>query len=67
MAKRRKKRSSKSSLPLAAQTIAFTATEEAFFAAGESEPHLEEIAAHDAETDRPSLWRRLFARANLAA
>lgn len=67
MAKRRKKRSSKSSLPMAAKTIAFTEIEEAFFAAGESQPHLEAIAEREADTDRPSLWRRLFARANLAA
>ena len=52
---------------MAAKVIAFTDLEEAFFAAGDSEPHLAEISARDDEADRPSLWRRLFARANLAA
>ena len=61
------KRASKPSLPQAAAVVAFTEVEEAFFAAGESEPHLERVAAESdaAEVDRarPSLWKRLFARA----
>ena len=60
------KRASKVSLPQAAAIVAFTEIEEAFFAAGESEPHLEQVAAEadaEAERARPSLWKRLFARA----
>src|SRR5687768_1636871 len=60
-------RASKPSLPQAAVVVGFTELEEAFFAAGESEPHLEKVAAAqsevDAEHSRPSLWKRLFARA----
>lgn len=67
MAKRRNKRSSKTSMPKAAPVISFTAFEEAFFAAGESIPHLEQINDDTHEAERPSLWRRLLTRATLAA
>lgn len=57
-------------LPQAAQVVAFTELEEAFFAAGDSEPHLEQVAAAEDDIEverrrqrRPSLWKRLFARA----
>ncbi len=66
LTKRESKRASKQSLPQAAAIVAFTEIEEAFFAAGESEPHLEQMAAEsdaEAERARPSLWKRLFARA----
>jgi hypothetical protein len=71
MAKRRRKRSSKSpklrSVPAAAKP-AFTELEEEFFRAGESVEHLETVAANDdAEDERPGLWRRLWSRAPLAA
>ncbi len=66
MAKRRKKRSSKTSMAKAAVVIAFNELEQAFFAAGESDEHL--VRVSDAyEAERPSLWRRLFSRATLAA
>jgi hypothetical protein len=60
-------RASKTSLPQAAAVVGFTELDEAFFAAGESEPHLENVAAAqsevDAEQSRPSLWKRLLGRA----
>jgi len=56
----------------AAALVAFTADEEEFFRAGDSIEYLEALdtvtAANDqVATERPSLWRRLFARATLAA
>ncbi len=77
MAKRRRsqtgKRKSKPSLPTAAEVVAFTDVDEAFFAAGTA---LEERASPASESfddaehpddvesgrERPSFWRRLFAR-----
>ena len=75
MAKRRnrKKRPSNTSnannanMPRAAKVIGFSEAEEAFFAAGESEPHLEQVDTASSAPERPSLWRRLLARATLAA
>jgi hypothetical protein len=61
MAKRRRRSSKLKSLPKAAQVVAFTDAEEAFFREGdtaESFDHLEE-----AVEEKPSLWRRLFSRA----
>ena len=71
MAKRRK-RPSKSPKAKATTTVAkaaFTELEEEFFRAGDSAEHLEAVVAShdDAAVDRPSLWRRLWSRATLAA
>jgi hypothetical protein len=75
MAKRRRsntgKRKSKPSLPKAAELVGFTDADEAFFAAG---TELEQRAVRPVETfadlesprERPSFWRRLFARAEAA-
>lgn len=65
MAKRRRRRSSKPSLPQAARTIGFTEAEEAFFREGEQSDVMAAVAeASDeierAEARRPSLWRRLL-------
>lgn len=74
MAKRRRsqtgKRKSKPSLPKAAELVAFTDADEAFFAAGTAlEQHasagaesFEDPDAQDIRRERPSFWRRLFAR-----
>jgi hypothetical protein len=55
----------KQKLPKAAETIGFTATDEAFFDAGESLPETH-VTAHEEEVRRrrrPSFWRRLFSTA----
>lgn len=55
----------------AAALVSFTADEEAFFRAGDSAEYLEALDSFAANepvaTERPSLWRRVFARATLAA
>jgi hypothetical protein len=76
MAKRRRsntgKRKSKPSLPKAAELVGFTDADEAFFAAGtalEQRVPIPQETFHDLDTarpDRPSFWRRLFARAEAA-
>jgi len=71
MAKRRRsqtgKRKSKPSLPKAAELVAFTDADEAFFAAGtaleqRASPATDSFEDLGAPRERPSFWRRLFAR-----
>jgi hypothetical protein len=71
MAKRRRsqtgRRKSKPSLPKAAELVAFTDADEAFFAAGtaleqQPIPAAESFDDLDIVRARPSFWRRLFAR-----
>jgi hypothetical protein len=64
MAKRRRsgRNSKQHKLPKAAETVAFTEADEAFFSAGDSlaETHIE----HEEHGERkPSFWRRLFSSA----
>jgi hypothetical protein len=75
MAKRRRsqtgKRKSKPSLPKAAELVGFTDADEAFFAAGtaleqRAIPPQETFEDLEAPRDRPSFWRRLFARTEAA-
>jgi hypothetical protein len=75
MAKRRRsqtgKRKSKPSLPKAAELVGFTDADEAFFAAGTALEQrvlrpVETFADLESPRERPSFWRRLFARAEAA-
>lgn len=61
MAKRRRRSSKLKSLPKAAQVVAFTEAEEAFFREGDTAESFDHIESP--VEDKPSFWRRLFARA----
>jgi hypothetical protein len=65
MAKRRRsgRNTNQQKLPKAAETIGFTAADEAFFTAGDSiaETHIEH--EETGRQRRPSFWRRLFSSA----
>ena len=66
MAKRRRSRSKNPPLPKAAEVVAFSEAEKAFFAVGDdsgmlAQSAVAQISEHHDEP-RPSLWRRLFAR-----
>lgn len=74
MAKRRRSQSKKNRLPKAAEVVGFSEADEAFFRAGdelaaaaELAPGAESVAVadpivHRDGAQRPSFWRRLFAR-----